>query len=107
MSSRKDGSQEDGDGVNQATMNRIRDILDIVEQKTHDMLAKYVIISTTESNKPSAPQQQVKDAMPGANRQLNRRGRLAAAARDHCSISACCEMRPMRRRQHVCGCEAI
>ena len=51
MSSRKDGSQEDGDGVNQATVNKIRDIeleSNIVEQMTHDMLAKYVIISTTE-----------------------------------------------------------
>ena len=60
MCSRKDGSRADGDGVNQATMNKIRDIeleSNIVEQMTHDMLAKYVIISTTESNKPCPPQQ--------------------------------------------------
>ena len=82
MSSRKDGSRADGDGVNQATMNKIRDIeleSNIVEQMTHDMLAKYVIISTTESNKPSAPQQQVKDAMPGANLQLSDKHAEAAS----------------------------
>ena len=88
MSSRKDGFRADGDGGSQATMNKIRntepesnmtEILGIIEQKTNGMIAKYVVISTTESNKPSPPPQQVNDAMAGANHQLGYKQAEAAS----------------------------
>ena len=43
------------------------------------MIAKYVVVSTTESNKPSPPQQQVNDAMAGANHQLGYKQAEAAS----------------------------
>merc|ERR1719420_589804 len=61
------------------TESNVMEILGVIEQKTNDMIAKYVVVSATASDKPSPPPQQAKDAMAGANRQLDDKQAEAAS----------------------------
>jgi len=99
MSSLKEGissilSKIAVDGNNKAMMDMIKntgvtesnvmEILGVIEQKTNDMIAKYVVVSSSAtgglgpSDKPSPPPQQAKDAMAG-NRQLDDKQAEAAS----------------------------